>query len=134
MVLEQGNRDTLIITGSEDMEGLECLFKLMAEAWECPRPMSPRPMILRNSKWVDFFPEYDTPLYGEFQFYKVQALANDYDEQKQVLEKYYEAKDMEIFVASYTAMKEEDTGEIYSHCVWSKDVDSVLPKTDRVFF
>jgi len=128
------NRDTLIVTGSEDMEGLECLFKLMAEAWECPRPMSPQPMILRNNEWVDFFPEYDTPLYDKFQYYKVQSLANDYDEQKQVLEKYHEAMDMEIFVATYTALKEDETGEIYSHCVWTKDVDSILPKTDRVFF
>ena len=36
--------------------------------------------------------------------------------------------------ASYSGMQHKDTGRIQSYSVWSKGVDSLLPKTDIVHF
>jgi hypothetical protein len=37
-------------------------------------------------------------------------------------------------VASYSALQNKDDGRVHSYCVWSEDVDSLLPETDQVFF
>jgi hypothetical protein len=50
------------------------------------------------------------------------------------LDKRYELERTDVFVASYTRTQNEQSGEIGSHCVWSAVVDSLLPKTDRIYF
>ena len=39
-----------------------------------------------------------------------------------------------MFVASYTATQNEETGKVQSDCVWSKDVVTLLPEADVVHF
>jgi hypothetical protein len=74
------------------------------------------------------------PLYQKFRLAWVKSIGMEYSEQKELLDNLHQKTGQEIFVASYSALKRKDTGEIVSYAVWSKDVDTLLPRTDLVHF
>jgi hypothetical protein len=61
-------------------------------------------------------------------------LAQTYAEQKDLLDNRYEREQTDIFVATYSGIQNEKTGRIASYCMWSEGLDSLLPKTDQIFF
>ena len=128
------NRDTLLLTGSEDIDGLSAVLSMTEEALESPRPFNGIALRLKGEEWVPFLPSPDHPDFGEFQLMWVRAFAQDYDEQKGLLEALYEKASDDVFIAGYTGMQNKETGSIWSYCVWSKDVDTMLPKADLVNF
>ena len=128
------NRDTLLLTGSEDVDGLRAVLSLTNEALESPRPFNGIAVRLNGEDWVPFLPSPDHPEFGAFQLLWVQSLAQDYDEQKGLLQTLYEKAGDDVFIAGYTGMQNKETGRIWSYCVWSKDVDTLLPKADLVNF
>jgi hypothetical protein len=128
------NRNTLIITGSEDVEGQRTMLNLTREALKEPRPMSPRPLILKDGEWLNYFPQHDTPLFDDYATFRVETFGQDYAEQKALLEKLYEKRGEDIFVASFSSMEDKETKKIESFCVWSRDVLTLLPKTDLIIF
>lgn len=128
------NRNTLIVTGSEDIDGQKLMLNMTREALKDPRPMSPRPLILKEGEWLNYFPQHDTPLFDDYAAFRVETFGQDYAEQKALLEKLYEKRGEDIFVASYSSMEDKETKKIESFCVWSRDVLTVLPQTDLVIF
>jgi hypothetical protein len=64
----------------------------------------------------------------------IQSIGQNYAEQKDLLDRRHELEQVDIFVASYSAMEEEKTGNVISYCVWSEGVDTLLPETDQIFF
>jgi hypothetical protein len=40
----------------------------------------------------------------------------------------------DIFVASFGVLQDKETANIHSYCVWSKTVDTLLPKAEEVYF
>jgi hypothetical protein len=40
----------------------------------------------------------------------------------------------DIFVATYSALRDEKTGSVTSYCTWSEGVDCLLPETEQVVF
>jgi hypothetical protein len=50
-----------------------------------------------------------------------------------MLDRIYEKKGMDLFVASYSGVKKDD-GDIYSYAVWSNGVKTLLPKAEWVMF
>ena len=40
----------------------------------------------------------------------------------------------EVFVATFCGAQQNGTGKVISYCVWSDGVDSLLPKTDLIYF
>lgn len=57
-------------------------------------------------------------------------LLEDYSAQQKMLDDFFEANDIDIFVASYLLV--DGAGEQYSLCTWTDQTDSLLPRTDRV--
>jgi uncharacterized protein YtpQ (UPF0354 family) len=128
------NRDTLILTGSEDEAGLARMAALAEKAREHPRPISCIPLRLEDDHWVPFMPEQDHPQFAAFKMLWIQSLGMDYEDQAEGLKALYEKTGEDIFVATFSAVKMKETGQVVSYCVWSQGVDSLLPRTDQIFF
>lgn len=127
------NRDMLIVTGSDDDDGLEAMISLAEQATEGPRPLSSSPLRLVGEEWVDWLPSRGHPLFDRFRLLELKYLYQEYAQQKEMLDKLYSQQGIERFVASYSAMEEESEGT-FSYAVWSKGVETLLPQSERVMF
>ncbi|TCV82706.1 hypothetical protein [Sulfurirhabdus autotrophica] len=65
---------------------------------------------------------------------KYHNTAEDYVSQKELLEKIHEATGVDIFVATYSLVRGKENNKLSSFCTWTKDVDTLLPRTDFVAF
>jgi hypothetical protein len=126
------NRDTLIVTGSDDEAGLVHMAMLAEKAMTQARPMTCLAFLLDNGAWLPWLPAANHPLYGRFHLLKLQSLARDYAEQKGLLDALQKKSGQDIFVASYTAAKNDQTGEALSYCVWTESVVTLLPETELI--
>lgn len=129
------NRDSLLITGSEDEEGLGMMFALAEKTLnEEPRPMIGTPLRLDGDQWVEWLPPPGHPMYDAFRSMELRFIGPIYDEQKELLDEIHEIDLTESFVASFSAMENKETGQLTSFSVWGDGVDTLLPKTQKVFF
>jgi len=128
------DRDTLIITGSEDQDGLGYMASVCEGALKNSRLVSTQPLILENKTWTGLKLAENHPSYSKFRMCEVRERIIDYTEQKRLLEELYQKMGEDVYVASYVASENTETGKIRSHCVWGKGIVSDLPRTDRIFF
>ncbi len=126
------NRDTLLISGTDSEVGLRMMVEFaMKQLQEQPRPLIATPLVLNaNDEWVDWLPDPNDEIFGQFQQMKLGWLQQEYHEQKEILEKLLEQQEIDEFVASYTVAEKE--GVLQSYCVWTNSVVSRLPQTDLV--
>lgn len=128
-------RNLLLITGSQDIPGLKALLthteKLFSEQ---PRPINPTPILLSKEGLVDFTVAISSPLYNDIQRLRLLTASFYYEGQKEQLEKLYEKKELDYFVANYTVTQNEQTGSFSSYAVWSKGIATILPKSETVMF
>ncbi|MFG0297964.1 MAG: DUF1444 family protein [Maioricimonas sp. JB045] len=127
------NRDTLLIAGSEDEEGLGAIAELADSALEAPRPMNALPVILINDEWHTWELSADHPHYQKFRLLEIKSLGAEYADQKALLESLYHRDGEDVFVASYSAFQDEEQRYV-SYCVWGEGIDSLLPRADQVMF
>ena len=132
-VAAAATRDSLSITGSDDLAGLELLAGLFeAELKDGNRLVCGRPLVLTDAGWQLFEPP--ASLRPRFL-----AIASQYDalfwnDYKELLATDLEAGGEDIFVATLSLFEEQGTGVVFSSVVWSRDVDTILPPAERVFF
>ena len=74
-----------------------------------------------------------SPIYHEVQRARKFAGLAVYEDQKVNLERHYQQSGKDIFVGSFT-LQQSKTGDYGSFSVWSRDVPTLLPETDEVFF
>lgn len=144
------NRDALLVAGSNDEQALTALAALAAQMYEAePRPHVPIPLSVDDEgRWFEFRVTPDHPAYKSFHALEVKYLAEEYNEQKPLLEKLYadkylkregasanlsEAANAVPFVASLLVAESAD-GEFESHAVWAEHLETLLPKADVVAF
>jgi hypothetical protein len=127
------HRDLLLITGSEDEDGLRQVAEKSLQALMAPRAMDGRALRLTSEGWVPFMPERLSNAWGGFRKLELYTQARDYDEQTKRLEKLYAERGEDVFVASYTPYQDEQ-GRSISYAVWLRGVDTLLPKADVIFF
>jgi hypothetical protein len=129
------NWNHLLLTGSEDQEGLAaCLLFAMRVLAEEPRPITALPLVRRSGEWVDFeLPKGHVvePLLCKA---RVQELNQIYVEQAAFMDRVHAKHGTDIFVAKYNATRNERAEQYDSYAVWSKAVATLLPKTERVVF
>lgn len=128
------NRDTLIITGSDDDEGLGILASLAEEAFKKPRPMTAMLFRLDGDEWTPWLPSRCSSAFKALHLMRAQSLGQEYTDQKELLEKSLKRGHDEAFVASYMAIRHKTSGDIISFCSWVDGVASLLPRTDRIAF
>jgi hypothetical protein len=127
------NRDTLLITGADDEQGLDIVAELAEQALERPRPMNALPLRFRGGEWVNWRLPEGHPAAPKFLRLELRSLAGEYAEQKAVLERLFEKQGIDRFVASYSVAEKEGAG-LFSYCVWAESVEALLPRTTCVFF
>ena len=128
------NRDTLVITGSEDSAGLEVMCKLAEESFEKPRPISTIALRLEGDSWESWLPPRDSTAYAKFHELRLRTIGMEYNDQKELLDQIHEKTGEDVFVASFSALQNKQTGRISSYSVWSQGIASLLPETDDVVF
>jgi hypothetical protein len=127
------NREGLYVCGSEDAEGLAMMAHLAKDNVQHARNISGMAYRRAGDEWETWLPSEDHPTYQAFRELHVQSLARTYAEQKDLFDKRHDLEQTDIFVATYSAMQNK-AGRIASYCMWSEGVDSLLPKTDQIFF
>jgi uncharacterized protein YtpQ (UPF0354 family) len=128
------NRDTLIVTGSEDDAGIKGMLALANEALKKPRPIAGLALRLEGDEWVSWMPPNSHPHFPEFRRLRIWTYADFYGHQKTLLDKLHESTGETVFVASYGSAEKEETGDAWSYCVWAKGLSALLPETDKVVF
>jgi hypothetical protein len=128
------NRDTLIITGSESLLGLRTMAARAKQALTEPRPISTIALRLFDDEWSEWLPPFGHSLYREFATLRLQSLGQQHAEQKELLDAHFQKTGRDAFVANFSAAENSQTGEVKSYCVWSEGFESLLPKTDLVYF
>jgi hypothetical protein len=128
------NRNRLFIASSDDDESLSLLPLLMEDALDEPEQLCPVPMKLANGKWQTWLPPKGHSQHETFRHLQRSYLFDEYDAQKKRLSAYYEAIDHDVFVASYMHNERESDGFRYSVAVWIRDIPTMLPKVEWIFF
>ncbi len=98
------------MTGSEDYGGLAVMAKMCEKAQDEPRVLSCIPVILQDKSWVTYQPETGHPEHKSFKKLRIIEQARDYPEQRELLERLHNITDEELFVATYMAGQDKDTG------------------------
>ncbi len=128
------NRDTLVLTGEDDVDGLALSLKFVQEALKEPRPMPVFPLILDGEEWRLWDVPAEHPCKDELSNQMLISMADIYGEQKALLEKKFEKEEHDVFVASLTILSDEKVKRYFSMGVWSEGVPTYLPISDRVAF
>jgi len=127
------NRDTLILTGSDDQAGLASMASWAEEGFDKPRPLSGIALRLVRTDWVPFLPSTDHSEFERFALLRIRSIGQDYADQKRLLDALHQKTGEDVFVASYSVCQSE-TGDVLNYCVWSEGVDALLPRAETVFF
>ncbi len=128
------NRNSLLVTGSEDHAGIQAMLKHAEEIVRTkPRPMNPAPLTLKDGEIADFSVPENSRIFNDVERAKKVSELFYYQQQTETLVKLYEQKGKDLLVANY-ALNQLETGGYESICVWSKTVPTLLPKTDFVAF
>ncbi len=110
------------------------MAELAEAATSDTRFMTAIPVRLQWDKWVSFRLTKGHSLQSRFEYLRYQSITRDYDEQKTLLDQLHERNEEDVFVASYTATQNSETGKVSSYCVCSKGVVTLLPEADAVHF
>jgi uncharacterized protein YtpQ (UPF0354 family) len=127
------HRDLLLVTGSQDEEGQRMVAGRALDAMLAPRALDGRALLLTPEGWRTFRPERLSNAWTDFRKLELFTRARDYSEQTQQLEKLYAEKHEDVFVAAYTPYQDEH-GRSLSYALWLKGVDTLLPRTEVIFF
>ena len=126
------NRDSLLITGSDDQQGLGILCKLARESFQQPRPISTIALRLEEDDWQPWLPEPDSPLYGVFRELHLRTLAAEYSDQDELLANVQRARGKDALPAAFQVVQDTATQLYSSYCIWTEGVASLLPRTDLI--
>ena len=81
------NRDTLIITGTDDENGLAAMSEIAVEAIKEPYSIAPLAFRLDGEDWVPWSPSPEHSQYMAFKNLELDYMGNAYAQQKRLLEK-----------------------------------------------
>jgi hypothetical protein len=127
------NRDTFLLTGDEDAEGLAAFAALAEEAFAHPRATSGHTLRLVENAWEPWLPPPGHPAHLPLRRLALGSLAGDYSSQKKALEAWLESQQEDAYVADCACGEGQD-GEVFTFSVWPEGVDVLLPEAERIFF
>ncbi|MEO7718214.1 MAG: hypothetical protein ABIY70_18580 [Capsulimonas sp.] len=127
------SRDVLLVTGSEDPEGLAAMAKLAEEALRKPRPMSGFAFQL-GARWETYLPDPNHSAYSALKLLAAQTMSQYYQQQTRSLNALHEKEGTDLFTAEYMAYRDKKTGIVTASASWSRGVDTLLPLADQILF
>jgi hypothetical protein len=127
------NRDSLVITGSDDETGLQIMSKLANDSLQQPRPISTIALQLEGDQWQPWLPDRSTPLHEVFRELRLKTLASEYAEQAEMLQQLQTVR-QGAAPANFNLVQDTATQRLSSYCVWPDHGPALLPETDQVAF
>jgi uncharacterized protein YtpQ (UPF0354 family) len=79
------NRDTLLVTGSDDADGLGMMAHIAEEAYKKPRRQGLGMLRLVDDEWETWFPPEGSPHYEQFRKLELISMADEYSDQQEIL-------------------------------------------------
>ncbi|CAM3091884.1 hypothetical protein G4177_22625 [Corallococcus sp. ZKHCc1 1396] len=127
------NRDTLLITGSEDATGLLAVAEAALVGVKAPRPVDGHALRLTADGWKPFLPEPGSPSRSLLENLAFASRVRSYHEQTGRLRQQHEQEGSQLFVAGY--LPEQDAqGRFFGQTVWHSDGETLLPRADVIRF
>lgn len=128
------NRERLYVAGSEDEAGLETMLKFVEEDLQHERFISGMAFRHDGDAWQTWLPEEAHSLYAKFQMHQLRTVGQVYADQAELLQPNRENQGEGPFVAAFSAVQDEATSRATTYCMWLEGLDSLLPRTDEIFF
>lgn len=125
------NRDTLVITGANNLGGLYRMLQIAMSVLDRPRMDTLQPVVLRNGVWCDWLPPVEHPMREAFYELAVRNRGTSYAELKDLLVRRHARDGRELFVASYGVLPADAGQRASSHAVWAP-VRGWLPESDLI--
>ncbi len=130
------HRDALLFAGADDRDALQVIADLAAPHLEKPRAMNGMALRRVGGAWTEFLPPEDHPAYASFRKLVDASLARDCQEQEELLYAAFEHEGEGPYVASLSWLRPPDDAPpdapTASYSVWSRDLDTLLPRSDSV--
>ncbi len=123
----------LLVADSAEESALGLMGDLAKEALADVRALSGVAFRRENGRWVSWLPEPTHPAHERLFFLALQARANLYAQQKELLDAWHEFVGDHTAVSRFSAFKTEE-GEIFTSTPWTEGTPSLLPKADRIDF
>lgn len=127
-------RAALVITGDGDPAQLSRLCEFAEREFEAsPRGITPALYTVDDAgRVVPYLRRGDDELAQRVRRAHVRFAMGEYTTQKEQLEAWNEANDVDVFVASFGALVRKTDDRPITWCSWGNEVDSLLPETDVV--
>jgi hypothetical protein len=127
------NRDTLLVVGSKDPQGLSWALEGALEFLnEDPRALNGCPLRLRNYQWEPYHPKDEHPIQPLLGRVQKHRLKEEYGHQKALLDSRHDAQGKIITLASFQ-VERTAAGRMTSFTEWSPAMgEAWLPEVDQV--
>jgi hypothetical protein len=126
------DRDTLIVTGSEDEAGLEVMHQVAADIYGEPHSITALAFRLQGNEWEAFQPESYYPALDRFHSLRLDGLGGDYKRQQLALESQRTERDQDLYIGDYWLINGFDDLPAHSSSMWPEGVPALLPVTEWV--
>ena len=126
-------RHSLLVASARNERGLLAMAaKARRLMEENTRWLSLQPLALTAQGWQPFTPpDAARPAFEDLLCVEQASTCN---EQKVLLEEINERGGVDVFVADVSVVRQREDGRLCSYCVWSQDVDTLLPHAHLVVF
>ncbi|MEQ1571004.1 MAG: hypothetical protein ABMA64_35570 [Myxococcota bacterium] len=125
------NRDTLVITGADNVGGLYRVLQIALAVLDRPRMDTLQPAVLRDGRWTDWLPPPGHPMREAYYELAVRTRGTSYAELRDLLLRRNEQQGSDLFVASYGVYRAGKSEPPWSHAIWPP-VRGWLPEADLV--
>jgi len=126
------NRDMLIVTGSDDQDGLARAVAAVEQGVGGARPISARLFRLAGENWVPFVP--DGPLAVRCRALRTHELAEMHAVQLELVPKVLAAEGRDLYMVKVDLARNEATGDLMSYFLWTDAPNLLVPATTHVVF
>ncbi|RKH29121.1 hypothetical protein [Corallococcus sicarius] len=127
------NRDSLLITGAEDAEGLLEVAEATMAGLKAPRPVDGRALRLTADGWRPFLPEPGSPSRSLLENLAFASRVRGYQEQTERLRRQHEKEGSQLYVAGYVP-EQDAKGRFFGQTLWFNDGETLLPRADVILF
>lgn len=128
------NRNCLIVIGSDDDEAVARALALAEAEQQAPGAISMLPLRRTPSGWTLWEVAAGHPSHETYRRLRLEETGGIYSNQKQLLDAIHEKENVDVYVASFSAIENPETGEHRSYCSWTRGVVAQLPRTDLIAF